>query len=186
MLFRSPSSLPISARVVAVKPLRAKHLAAAERMEATRGFSQSAARCCDAPFSSGGLRGLLTTGSVVFMFFQCTGQPVSLGQDVSNSAYRPRSRGSSRRSRFESSPRSGSSSFGLFPFLLQRLGLPARAGFLVRGLALPRTPIGHSGLLRPARRSIFSWFARFPHHAASIGSVVVLLSVLIRLRRVEL
>src|SRR6187551_123745 len=93
MLFRSPSSLPISARVVAVKPLRAKHLAAAERIEATRGFSQSAARCCDAPFSSGGLRGLLTTGSVVFMFFQCTGQPVSLGQDVSKAAYRPRSRG---------------------------------------------------------------------------------------------
>jgi hypothetical protein len=32
------------------------------------------------------LRGLLTTGSVVFMFFQCTGQPVSLGQDVSKAA----------------------------------------------------------------------------------------------------
>src|SRR6187431_3594909 len=89
MLFRSPSSLPISARVVAVKPLRAKHLAAAERIEATRGFSQSAARCCNAPFSSGGFRGLLTTGSVVFMFFQCTGQPVSVGQDVSKAAYRP-------------------------------------------------------------------------------------------------
>src|SRR3982751_6433849 len=93
MLLRSPSSLPISARVVAVKPFRAKHLAAADKIDATRGFSQSAARCCDAAFSSGGLRGLLTTGSVVFMFFQCTGQPVSLGQDVSKTAYRPRSPG---------------------------------------------------------------------------------------------
>jgi hypothetical protein len=83
MLFLSPSSLPISAKVVAVKPLRAKHLAAADKIEATRGFSQSAARC-DEPFSSGGLRGLLTTGSVVFMFFQCTGQPVSVGHDGSN------------------------------------------------------------------------------------------------------
>src|SRR6478752_7737545 len=89
MLFRSPSSLPISARVVAVKPLRAKHLAAAERIEATRGFSQSAARCCAAPFSSGGLRGLLTTGSVVFMFFQCTGQPVSVGHDGSKNRLPP-------------------------------------------------------------------------------------------------
>src|ERR1700761_7881728 len=88
MLFRSPSSLPISASVVAVKPLRAKHLAAADKIEATRGFSQSAARCCDAPFSSGGLRGLLTTGSVVFMFFQCTGQPVSVGHDGGEAAYR--------------------------------------------------------------------------------------------------
>src|SRR6187431_1634320 len=145
MLFRSPSSLPISARVVAVKPLRAKHLAAAERIEATRGFSQSAARCCNAPpFSSVGLRGLLTTGSVVFMFFQCTGQPVSVGQDVSKAAYRPLGPGSSRRSRFESSPRTGSLAFGLFPFSLQRLGLPARAGFRFRRLDLPRTPIGHS------------------------------------------
>src|SRR5882724_510366 len=89
MLFRSPSSLPISARVVAVKPFRAKHLAAADRIDATRGFSQSAARCCDAPFSSGSFRGLLTTGSVVFMFFQCTGQPVSVGPDGSETAGRP-------------------------------------------------------------------------------------------------
>src|SRR5690606_30383518 len=44
MLLRRPSSLPISASVVALKPLRAKHLAAAERIAATRGFSQSTAR----------------------------------------------------------------------------------------------------------------------------------------------
>src|SRR3954465_7792864 len=68
MLFRRPSSLPISARVVAVKPLRAKHLAAAERIDATRGFSQSAERCWGfSPFSSAGLRtiGVLKTVSVV-------------------------------------------------------------------------------------------------------------------------
>src|ERR1700712_4379702 len=82
MLFLRPSSLPISASVVAVKPLRAKHLAAADKIDATRGFSQSAARC-DEPFSSGGLRGLLTTGSVWFMFFQGTGQPASVGYDGS-------------------------------------------------------------------------------------------------------
>src|SRR5450432_4277180 len=88
MLLRRPSSLPISASVVAVKPLRAKHLAAADKIDATRGFSQSAARC-DEPFSSGGLRGLLTTGSVWFMFFQCTGQPVSVGYDGSEAVHRP-------------------------------------------------------------------------------------------------
>src|SRR3954471_10551620 len=68
MLLRSPSSLPISASVVAVKPLRAKHLAAAERIDATRGFSQSAERCWGfSPFSSAGLRtiGVLKTVSVV-------------------------------------------------------------------------------------------------------------------------
>src|SRR6187455_2471520 len=64
MLFLSPSSLPISARVVAVKPLRAKHLAAADRIEATRGFSQSALRA-DAPFSSLGLRAVTVGCSVV-------------------------------------------------------------------------------------------------------------------------
>src|SRR6186713_621372 len=64
MLFRSPSSLPISASVVAVKPLRAKHLAAADRIEATRGFSQSALRA-DAPFSSLGLRAVTVGCSVV-------------------------------------------------------------------------------------------------------------------------
>src|SRR3954462_14945520 len=72
MLFRRPSSLPISARVVAVKPLRAKHLAAAERIDATRGFSQSAERCCGfSPFSSAGLRtiGVLKTVSVVVVMF---------------------------------------------------------------------------------------------------------------------
>src|SRR5882724_11254820 len=88
MLFRRPSSLPISASVVAVKPLRAKHLAAADKIDATRGFSQSAARC-DEPFSSGGLRGLLTTGSVWFMFFQCTGQPASVGYDGIETVHRP-------------------------------------------------------------------------------------------------
>src|SRR5688500_13037384 len=80
MLLRSPSSLPISASVVAVKPLRAKHLAAADRIDATRGFSQSAERCWGfSPFSSAGLRtiGVLKTVSVVVvMFFECTGQPV--------------------------------------------------------------------------------------------------------------
>src|SRR6185503_11709868 len=68
MLLRSPSSLPISASVVAVKPLRAKHLAAADRIDATRGFSQSAERCWGfSPFSSAGLRtiGVLKTVSVV-------------------------------------------------------------------------------------------------------------------------
>src|SRR5262252_3583064 len=67
MLLRRPSSLPISARVVAVKPLRAKHFAAAERIDATRGFSQSALRAA-APFSSFGLRAGGTAGcSVVIM-----------------------------------------------------------------------------------------------------------------------
>src|SRR6187402_621286 len=68
MLLRRPSSLPISARVVAVKPLRAKHFAAADKIDATRGFSQSAERCWGfSPFSSAGLRtiGVLTTVSVV-------------------------------------------------------------------------------------------------------------------------
>src|SRR5262245_49985235 len=77
MLFRSPSSLPISASVVAVKPLRAKHLAAADRIEATRGFSQSALRA-DAPFSSLGLRAVTEGCSVVvvIMVRSLTGQPV--------------------------------------------------------------------------------------------------------------
>ncbi len=44
MLLRSPSSLPISARVVELNPLREKHFAAAVRIAATRGFSQSTAR----------------------------------------------------------------------------------------------------------------------------------------------
>src|ERR1043166_7261887 len=44
MLFRRPSSLPISARVVELNPLRAKHFAAAVRMAATRGLFQSTAR----------------------------------------------------------------------------------------------------------------------------------------------
>src|SRR5476649_2130005 len=124
MLFRSPSSLPISARVVAVKPLRAKHFAAAERIDATLGFSQSAARCCDAPFSSGSFRGLLTTGSVVFMFFQCTGQPVSVGPDGSETADRPLRVGGLRAGLgLSQAMRSGSSSFSLFPFSLQRLGV---------------------------------------------------------------
>src|ERR1700754_2566670 len=126
MLFRSPSSLPISASVVAVKPLRAKHLAAADKIDATRGFSQSAARCCDAPFSSGSFRGLLTTGSVVFMFFQCTGQPVSVGPDGSETAGRPLRVGGLRAGLgLSQAKRSGSSSFGLFPFSLQPLGVPA-------------------------------------------------------------
>src|SRR4051812_3916467 len=52
MLLRSPSSLPISASVVALKPLRAKHLAAASRMAATRGLFQSTLRGV-APLSLG-------------------------------------------------------------------------------------------------------------------------------------
>src|SRR5689334_10990983 len=44
MLLRSPSSLPISASVVALKPLRAKHFAAAFRIAATLGLFQSTAR----------------------------------------------------------------------------------------------------------------------------------------------
>jgi hypothetical protein len=44
MLFLRPSSLPISAKVVALNPLREKHFAAAVKMAATRGFSQSTAR----------------------------------------------------------------------------------------------------------------------------------------------
>src|SRR5512142_1732679 len=44
MLLRSPSSLPISASVVELNPLREKHFAAAVRIAATRGFSQSTAR----------------------------------------------------------------------------------------------------------------------------------------------
>jgi len=36
--------LPISARVVALKPLRAKQVAAADKIAATRGFCQSTAR----------------------------------------------------------------------------------------------------------------------------------------------
>src|SRR5688572_16419236 len=80
MLLRSPSSLPISASVVAVKPLRAKHFAAADRIDATRGFSQSALRAA-APFSSVVLLSLraVATGSVVvvIMVRSLTGQPVS-------------------------------------------------------------------------------------------------------------
>src|SRR5690349_23479429 len=79
MLLRSPSSLPISASVVAVKPFRAKHFAAAERIEATRGFSQSALRAA-APFSSLGLRaGRAVCSVVVIMVDSLTGQPVSGG-----------------------------------------------------------------------------------------------------------
>src|SRR5688572_2080626 len=79
MLFRRPSSLPISARVVAVKPFRAKHLAAADKIDATRGFSQSALRA-DAPFSSLGLRAVTDGCSVVvIMVRSLTGQPVSDG-----------------------------------------------------------------------------------------------------------
>src|SRR5262249_21423835 len=44
MLLRSPSSLPISASVVALKPFRAKHFAAAFRIAATLGLFQSTAR----------------------------------------------------------------------------------------------------------------------------------------------
>src|SRR5688572_23540236 len=79
MLFLSPSSLPISASVVAVKPLRAKHFAAADRIDATRGFSQSALRAA-APFSSVVLSlRAVATGSVVvvIMVRSLTGQPVS-------------------------------------------------------------------------------------------------------------
>src|SRR6187549_1996375 len=52
MLLRRPSSLPISAKVVALKPLRAKHFAAASRMAATRGLFQSTLRGV-APLSLG-------------------------------------------------------------------------------------------------------------------------------------
>ena len=65
MLLRKPSSLPISASVVAVNPLRAKHFAAADRIDATRGFSQSALREA-APFYSVGLRAV-TRVSVFIM-----------------------------------------------------------------------------------------------------------------------
>src|SRR6185503_3591164 len=83
MLFRRPSSLPISASVVAVKPLRAKHLAAADRIEATRGFSQSALRA-DAPFSSLGLRAVTEGCSVVVVMVRSlTGQSVSDGSNFS-------------------------------------------------------------------------------------------------------
>ncbi len=53
--------------------LRAKHLAAAERIEATRGLSQSALRA--EPFSSFGLRGVATV-SVFIVIRSWTGQPV--------------------------------------------------------------------------------------------------------------
>src|ERR1051325_8611576 len=82
MLFRRPSSLPISASVVAVKPLRAKHWAAAERIDATRGFSQSAERCWGfSPFSSAGLRtiGVLKTVSVVVVMFDSVYRPAGIG-----------------------------------------------------------------------------------------------------------
>src|SRR5512133_3165801 len=76
MLFRRPSSLPISANVVALKPLREKHLAAAVKMAATRGFSQSTARgavvvlleSVDSMEAWGAL-------SAVFMVLFWTGQP---------------------------------------------------------------------------------------------------------------
>src|SRR6187549_2786248 len=83
MLLRSPSSLPISASVVAVKPLRAKHLAAADRIDATRGFSQSAERCWGfSPFSSAGLRtiGVLKTVSVVVVMLFSMYRPAGIGR----------------------------------------------------------------------------------------------------------
>src|SRR5688572_8368581 len=68
MLLRSPSSLPISASVVAVKPLRAKHFAAAARIAATRGFSQSTARGAEPDsasfFSSSGADSMIHLDSV--------------------------------------------------------------------------------------------------------------------------
>src|ERR1044071_5636584 len=83
MLLRSPSSLRISASGVAVKPFRAKHLAAADRIDATRGFSQSAERCWGfSPFSSAGLRtiGVLKTVSVVVVMLFSMYRPAGSGQ----------------------------------------------------------------------------------------------------------
>src|SRR5512142_1732680 len=68
MLLRSPSSLPISASVVELNPLREKHFAAAVRIAATRGFSQSTARG-DVPLALVSADSLVAWGtlSAVFM-----------------------------------------------------------------------------------------------------------------------
>src|SRR5688572_22910785 len=85
MLLRSPSSLPISANVVALKPLRAKHFAAASRIAATRGLFQSTLRGV-APLSlvcsvMGGWN-CWAEGSTVVINFTGLSRPVGRGHHL--------------------------------------------------------------------------------------------------------
>src|SRR5688500_17962337 len=132
MLFRRPSSLPISARVVAVKPFRAKHLAAADKIDATRGFSQSALRA-DAPFSSLGLRAVTDACSVVVVI-------------MGSFAYRPAgvrwgkfagilhllSRGGRLRSTGRSSQARSAGRYAFPPFFCELLGFSSFPGGFAR------------------------------------------------------